>query len=503
MERASIERFLADEEATVRLGEDIAQALQPGDVVALIGDLGAGKTTLARSIVRCIAGDPGMDVPSPTFTLLQVYEGPTTVHHFDLYRLSAPDELIELGFDEALEHGLALVEWPDRAGDMLPREALQVTLSHRGGGRVATLSGQGKAWQRLQRSLAMRGFLERSGWGKAKRRHLTGDASARSYEIVEKAGEAKRILMNSPPLMLGPPVKHGKAYAEIAHTARSVAAFVGVGQALARAGVAVPAIHAQDLENGFLLIEHLGSDGVLDASGAPIETRYHAAAELLATLHAQPWEERLPVAPGIWHQVPPFDRDAMLIEVELLLDWYVPWATGRPADAALRRDFETAWDRLIARAAAAQIGLVQRDYHSPNLIWRPERQGHDRLGVIDFQDALIGPVAYDLASLAMDARVTVTPELEASTVAAYAAARAPLGGFDRAAFDEAYAIMAAQRNSKILGIFVRLDRRDGKPHYLKHLPRIRDYLRRAFRHPALAELAELYGRNGLLDEVAR
>jgi len=550
MTSTSIERFLENEEATARLGEDIAQALKPGDVIALEGDLGAGKTTLARSIVRAVAGDADMDVPSPTFTLLQVYDGPLTIHHFDLYRLSTPDELVELGFDEALERGAALVEWPDRAGNALPPETVHVTLTHQGDGRLATLTGTGKAWARMARSLAMRDFLARSGWGAAKRRHLTGDASARSYEIVEKAGEANRILMNSPPLVLGPPVKHSKAYAEIAHTARDVTAFVGVDLALAKAGVSVPAIHAQDLDGGFLLIEHLGSEGVLDAAGAPIAARYAAAAELLAALHTKPWTAHLPVAPGVWHDVPPFDRDAMLIEVELLLEWYVPWATGKPADAALRRDFEAAWDRLIARAGQAETGLVQRDYHSPNLIWRADRQGHDRLGIIDFQDALIGPVAYDVASLAMDARVTVSPEVEAATVAAYVAARkvagqaggdrtfvgtptpnpSPQGGgghghasakspsplwggvrgggqpsqpahFDEAAFAEAYAIMAAQRNSKILGIFVRLDRRDGKPHYLRHLPRIRSYLNRAFRHPALAELAALYGRYGLLDEV--
>ena len=112
---------------------------------------------------------------------------------------------------------------------------------------------------------------------------------------------------------------------------------------------------------------------------------------------------------------------------------------------------------------------------------------------------MIGPSAYDVASLAMDARVTVPPELERATVDAYVAARQAAGPFDRAGFDEAYAIMAAQRNTKILGIFVRLDQRDGKPAYLKHLPRIRDYLGRAFAHPALAPLRDLYMRHGFID----
>lgn len=497
-----LERFLADEAETARLGEDLAQALKPGDVLALQGDLGAGKTTLARSLIRALADDPELDVPSPTFTLVQVYEGRLPIHHFDLYRTSSPDELQELGLDEALEGGAALIEWPERAGDLLPAETIHVTLTHDGEGRRAAVSGTGKPIERVARSMAMRDFLADAGWGKARRRHLTGDASARSYETVSLSGAEPRLLMNSPPLVLGPPVKDGKPYAEIAHTSRTVAAFVGVDRALAAAGASVPEIYAQDLDQGFLLIENLGSEGIVDAHGQPVAERYVAAAELLAELHQKPWPSQLPVADGVFHDLPPFDREAMLIEAELLIEWYVKWRTGRPPSDALRREFSEVWNALIDRLQRAEMGLVQRDYHSPNIIWRADRTGHDRLGILDFQDALIGPVAYDVASLAMDARVTVPAALEQAVADAYAARRKAGSGFDERAFREAYAIMAAQRNSKILGIFVRLKERDGKPQYLQHLPRIRDYLRRALKHPALARLAELYARHGFLDETA-
>jgi aminoglycoside/choline kinase family phosphotransferase len=206
-------------------------------------------------------------------------------------------------------------------------------------------------------------------------------------------------------------------------------------------------------------------------------------------------------APGVYHDVPPFDRDAMLIEVELLLDWFFPYLSGKPAGDALRQEFRNAWHAALDRIAGGEESLVLRDFHSPNIIWRAGRKGHDRLGVLDFQDALIGPPAYDVASLAMDARATVPPEIEQAAVESYAAARAMAGPFDREAFREAYAVMAAQRNSKILGIFVRLDRRDGKPDYLRHLPRIRNYLERSFAHPAMAALADLYRRSGLLGEA--
>lgn len=497
---AGLERFLANEAATARLGEDLAMALRPGDVLALKGDLGAGKSTLARALIRALADDADLDVPSPTFTLVQSYDTRVPVHHFDLYRLSSASELDELGFDDALAQGAALVEWPERAEAHLPDSTLWIELAHQGEGRMARLSGQGAAFDRMTRSMAMRDFLDKAGWGEASRRFFVGDASARSYEIVSLTGLAPRVLMNSPRLVLGPPVRDGKPYAVIAHSAQTVTAFVAIDRALHAAGVSVPEIHAEDLEQGFLLLEHLGSEGFLGTNGDPIAERYAAAAELLAMMHGKSWPERMEAVPGIFHDVPPFDRDAMLIEAELLVDWYVPMVTGSPPSDTLRAGYVSEWNAVLDRLKGSENTLMLRDFHSPNIIWRADRSGHDRLGVVDVQDALIGPAAYDVASLAMDARVTIPPEIEKQTLDAYVAARHAAGGLDEAAFREAYAIMAAQRNSKILGIFVRLEKRDGKPFYLKHLPRIRDYLRRALAHPALAGLHDFYAAHGLLEE---
>jgi aminoglycoside/choline kinase family phosphotransferase len=192
----------------------------------------------------------------------------------------------------------------------------------------------------------------------------------------------------------------------------------------------------------------------------------------------------------------------MMIEVELLLDWYLPAIAGRQPTEAEHTGFAEIWNAALDGMAASEPSLVLRDFHSPNIVWRGERIGIDRLGLIDFQDALIGPSAYDVASLGMDARVTVPEEIERKIVEAYVGARAASGSFDRAGFELAYATMAAQRNSKILGIFVRLHRRDGKPAYLKHLPRIRAYLRRALAHPGLALMRDFYDAHGLLEERA-
>jgi len=492
-----IERLLADEAATRQAGNDIAAALRKGDAVALHGDLGAGKTTLARAIIRALAADDRLEVPSPTFTLVQTYPGRLPVAHFDLYRIGAADEVRELGFDEALAEGAVLVEWPDRADVYLPETTIHVKLLEEGSGRKLTVDAPEGALARLQRSFQIRKFLDEAGRRDAVRGHLAGDASARSYETVDLNG-ARELLMNAPRQPDGPPIRDGKPYSQIAHLAESVLPFVAIDEALRGNELCAPQILAADLDAGLLLIEDLGPDVLLDGDGEPIEERYCASAEVLAAMHRRRWSSDIVLASGETYHVPAYDRGAMTIETELLIDWYLPFAAGRPASEDERRTFWRVWQGLFDRLENAETSLVLRDFHSPNIIWREEQTGTDRVGIIDFQDALIGPAAYDVASLAMDARVTISEKLEADIRNAYVEARGT--DFDRVRFEEAYSIMAAQRNSKIVGIFVRLDRRDGKPQYLKHLPRIRGYLERATRHEALGELRALYRSMRVLPE---
>lgn len=157
-----LEAFLPDEAATLRFGEDFALALQKGDFITLSGDLGAGKSSLARAIIRTIADDAGLDVPSPTFTLVQSYEAlRLPVAHADLYRLSTPEELDELGLVEFLDEGVALAEWPEQGEGFLPQATFAVMLSHEGAGRHILITGQQPAMERLERSLAIRAFLEK------------------------------------------------------------------------------------------------------------------------------------------------------------------------------------------------------------------------------------------------------------------------------------------------------------------------------------------------------
>jgi aminoglycoside/choline kinase family phosphotransferase len=160
----------------------------------------------------------------------------------------------------------------------------------------------------------------------------------------------------------------------------------------------------------------------------------------------------------------------------------------------MRTDYVASWRDALAVAVEAAPTWVLRDFHSPNLIWLPERQGIARVGLLDFQDAMMGPPAYDVASLLQDARVDVPEPMEIALLGRYVRQRLESEAtFDPAAFAQVYATVAAQRASKILGIFARLDRRDGKPQYLRHIPRVWSYLQRSLAHPALAALKGWYG----------
>ena len=487
--------MLANEAASQQLGNDIAAILAIGDVISLSGDLGMGKTTLARSIIRSLAGNAELEVPSPTFTLVQSYPGRVPVQHFDLYRLSMPEELEELGFAEAVRDGAVLVEWAERAAQEMPTDIVTIDLREEGDGRMAEISGPDAFMRRLQRSLLIRAFLDKSGLSGARRSFFFGDASARAYETVAVEGRKTLILMNAPKRPDGPPIRDGKPYSQIAHLAETVLPFVAIAQAVRDAGFVAPDIPAADLDAGLLLVEHLGDQGVLDQEGQPVAERYIASAQLLAAMHETQWARTIKLQNGVAYSIPAYDRAAMSIETELLTDWYIPYIVGRDASPVERDDYAKAWAQAFDVLDTSEKSIVLRDFHSPNIIWRGDKNGHERVGVIDFQDALIGPSAYDVASLAQDARVTISPELEAQVIEAYCVARKTL---DRASFDAAYAIMSVQRNSKILGIFVRLNLRDGKPQYLKHLPRIRAYVARSLEHPALAGVKAFYEKAGLL-----
>jgi tRNA threonylcarbamoyl adenosine modification protein YjeE len=488
---------LSNETATAHLMADLALLIGPGDVITLSGDLGAGKTAAARAMIRYLAGDDALEVPSPTFTLAQTYDlPPFPLVHADLYRVNDANELEEIGLSPLPEGTVALIEWPERAASALPPDRIDIALSHRpalgSSARAAEITGYGKAAAQVARLKALREFLDGAGYAEARRQRMPGDASTRSYaRLVRDDGVV--ILMNSPRRPDG-----GKSYATAVHLAEDVNPFVAIARGLSERGFSAPAIHHADLDNGFLVTEDFGSVGFIEGDPPrPIAERYEAAADMLAVLHREPLPEILPLAPQITYAIPVFDTDALLVEVGLMLEWYLPDRGVEPTDD-MHAEFVTMWRNLLEKAAARTPGRtwVLRDFHSPNLIWLDPRPGIAKVGIIDFQDTVLGPAAYDLVSLLQDARIDIPEQLELALLTRYIKARrAADQSFDPAGFAELYAIMSLQRNTRLLGTFARLNRRDGKPHYLRHQPRIWTYLGRSLAHPALASVRDWYSAN--------
>ncbi len=305
-------------------------------------------------------------------------------------------------------------------------------------------------------------FLARAGWGGADRRPLADDASFRRYDRISD-GTRRAVLMDAPP------------------PKEDVRPFLKIARKLSELGYSAPEVFADDIDAGLLLLEDLGDDTytrvLAETNDGETETKLYAlAVDFLIDLHRRPTNETVPA------DIPAYDEKKLLEEALLFTDWYLPAVTGSEISDACREEFMAAWRHVLAPVMAAEATLVLRDFHVDNLIWLPERAGVTACGVLDFQDAVAGHPAYDVMSLLEDARRDIDADLIASMKARYLGA---LANADAESFERGFAILAAQRHAKVIGIFTRLWRRDAKPDYLMHIPRVWRLLECALAAPSL------------------
>jgi len=312
-----------------------------------------------------------------------------------------------------------------------------------------------------RRPQAMAAFLEAVGWGGVPALPLAGDASFRRYYRLARNGKSA-VLMDAPP-----PQEDTHPYVVVAALLREF-------------GFSAPEVLAEDHDQGFLLLEDFGDDTYtrLLGRGADEPALYALAVDTLVALQRAAEPRGTP-------DLPPYDLERLLAETALLVDWYRPLANG------LREECLALWSAVLPDAVVSPPTLVLRDYHVDNLMLLPDRPGVRGCGLLDFQDAVTGPPSYDLVSLLEDARRDIPIALRRAMTERYLAAFPAL---DRSAFLRSAAILSAQRNCKILGIFTRLWKRDGKRQYLAHIPRVWRLLEADLRHPALTPIARWLDR---------
>ena len=313
-------------------------------------------------------------------------------------------------------------------------------------------------------------FLAAAGWADCAIEPLASDASFRRYHRVR--GVRGGALVMDLPAQAPPPQNDLRPYLRIATILRDL-------------DLSAPEILAADLEAGLALIEDFGDDTYnrILARGGDETALYGLAVDTLIALH-----ERYRPQPHIAR----FEEARALAEVELVLDWYLPAVSGHSIEESARAEFRAAWSSAFSIAAFVPESLALFDYHIDNLMLLPGRSGTKACGLLDFQDALHAPIVFDLVSLIEDARRDVDPELGGRLIVRYLDAFPSL---EAERFSAAYALIGAQRNTRILGTFARLDRRDGKPAYLDHIPRVWRWLDGDLRHPGLHRLADWFGRH--------
>jgi len=350
------------------------------------------------------------------------------------------------------------------------------------------------------------GFLNSVGWGAAEIAPLAGDASTRRYARL-RDGARLGMLMDQPQgaesAVAAPDAdeatRRALGYNAVARLAGAdCRRFAAVANYLRARGLSAPEILVADYAQGLVVLEDLGDDlfteVVNETSG---EELYNAAVEILAKLHTEKASEYFPHPVAGQDALPLFvyDEVALIAETDLMLEWFFPLALNRPATEAEYKEHRALWKTALDAIVGRDIVFVHRDYHAQNLLWLPKREGLGKVGLIDFQDAVAGSRAYDLISLVEDARREVPPALAESATRHYLEASRKFGAaVDDDAFRAEMAVMAAQRNTKIVGIFARLFLRDHKRRYLGYLPRVWNYLEQDLRHPLMTELRRWYDR---------
>lgn len=473
---------LKDEAATLELASLVAKYAVCGDFIRLDGTLGMGKTTFARQFIRTLAGDNNLSVPSPTFNLMQTYtETRLSVAHVDAYRLSDPIELEMLDLDAFFEHGVVVMEWAENVEEVLPTftpparhimesevgDKLQVVLQESvHGGREVHLIAEGTwlkrfglivdGYMRTQSEEGRAAFLKDYGIYADAIEPVTPDCSFRTYYRVA-TNEGSRILMDAPP-----PLEELEPFVHMANYYQSI-------------GVHAPKVYEVDLENGYALLEDLGSHPIskVCADENKQEEILTQAVDLLIHVANQ-------VPANVWK----YDASTTWQEAKRFTDWYLPTVLNHATDVADRAAFKQAWFASFSALDKLPKTTCHMDFHVDNILLK----GDGSLAVIDFQDARVGPVCMDLACLLED-RFPAGDDLKEKLIRRFLAGLNHQVSYDD--FMAGYNLCVAHRFFKITGLLHRLEIRDGRNGATARMEQVWKTLEKALQAPACAKILKV------------
>tara|TARA_R110000868_G_scaffold218576_2_gene469106 strand:+ start:35123 stop:36670 length:1548 start_codon:yes stop_codon:yes gene_type:complete len=492
---------LKGEEATLALARQVARYAVCGDFIRLDGTLGTGKTTFARQFIRSLAGDDNLAVPSPTFNLIQTYhETRLPVAHVDAYRMADPSEIEMLDLEDYYEHGVVVMEWAQNVEDCLPTfippkrhimetevgDLLTITLEEDGfDARKVTLHATGTWLKRfglfvegVMRPQCEQGrdaFMTSLGFNGAKLEATSPDCSFRTYYRTNIEGE-DLIVMDAPP-----PVE-------------DVLPFVDMTKYLQELSISAPAIKGADMEKGYLLLEDLGTVpfSLACKDKAAQEKWLEKAVDLLAHIANHK-------TANVWD----YDSATPWVEAQRYTDWYLPSITGHATDVSDREEFKQAWLSLWPILNKLPKTTCHWDFHVDNLIAIEDldagETGFDDVGVIDYQDARVGPICMDIACLLED-RFPAGADLKGKLIERFLEKlNADVSLED---FMAGYNICVAHRFFKITGLLVRLEQRDERIGATARMGQVWETLHTALKHPALAPVAQVFSKISNQEKVA-
>ena len=472
-----ISRNLSDLE---KLAKELTPLLNEGGVMTLNGQIGAGKTALAKLVIHDLTQVPLEDIISPTFNLYHTYNKDNLeITHYDLYRIESEIELLEIDLNEAFTDKICIIEWADRFKDLLPKDRIEVTITCLKNERLYKINPLGKFKDVVKNWAKIENFLSDLDINFTELQRLRGDASKRKYYRVKNLDNTM-ILMDA--------TQESDMKSKTGPT-DGINDFIKIQEYLDSIDVRVPKLIARNKHDNIILEEDLGEYSYTDMlTKENYVELYNPAIKTLIHISNINHPKNISTNSNP-HYLREFDLDTYLNEAEIFIDYYWPFIHGKQCNADKKKEFRDIMVGVYSNLTNDKT-LMLRDFHSPNLLFLENENGYRKCAVIDFQDALFGHPLYDLVSLTNDARITIDEYQEKYLIELYKK-DFPFNNFqfDSLSFMQQYHILGVQRSIKILGIFARLAILEANQNYLVHMPRIICYFKRIMQSGSIQALA--------------